>query len=255
MGGWLGPAAAAGLGFGTTGAISGAFTGAIAGFTSNVSEGLLNMAISGTKFSFTNCLMQTAFSAAIGGIMGGIDAALKKQSFWHGYGKQTVAVDTGHPVVGQNAAENCVGASCEALTNGKVTQDQVRSDYNKRVGRITDPNTEGMDVFYCYQHTASKVGRHVAPGISKNPQYIFDNMLRGDDFGITYTVSGVNNTGDTVSGLHNVLMKKASQTTWFKPNGTMIIRKPKLWVMDPAHGGSIHRIYKNQLENVIRVFK
>ena len=176
------------------------------------------------------------------------------RTFWHGYGKQTVAVDTGHPVVGQNAAKNCVGGSCEAMTNGKVKQDQVRSDYNKHVGRITDPDTEGMVDIVCYKHTASKVGRQAEWGMRKNPQYIFDGMMAGDDYGITYWVSGVNSTGDAVSGWHNVLMKKASQTTWFKPNGTPILRKPKLWVMDPAHGGSIHRIYKNQLEHVIRVF-
>ncbi|MBO4841494.1 MAG: VCBS repeat-containing protein [Bacteroidaceae bacterium] len=87
LGGWLGPSAAVGLGFGATGAISGAFTGAITGFTSSVTEGLMNWAISGTKFSFTNCLMQTAFSAAIGGIMGGIDAVSKHTNFFTGRAK------------------------------------------------------------------------------------------------------------------------------------------------------------------------
>ena len=61
--------------------------------------------------------------------------------------------------------------------------------------------------------------------------------------------------GNHVTGYHNVLMQKASQTTWIKRDGTMILRKPKLWVMDPADGGSIRRISKSQLENVIRVFQ
>ena len=197
--------------------------------------------------------MQTAFSAVLGGIMGGLDAVHDGRSFWHGYEKNTVVVDKGHPVVESKGRNNCVGASLQSMTNGEVTQEQVRSDYNKRAGRITDPNTEGMHDLDCYQHTAEKVGRHAEKGTPNNPQYIFDGMKAGDDFGITYWVSGVDELGESVSGWHNVLMTRASQTTLFKPNGTMIMRKPKLWVMDPAHGGSIHRIYKKQLETVIRV--
>ncbi|MBO6126317.1 MAG: RHS repeat-associated core domain-containing protein [Bacteroidaceae bacterium] len=255
FGGWIGPSVASGLGFQVTSAISGAITGAVAGLVSSGTEGLLNAAYSGnfSSFSLTNCLMQTAFSAVLGGIMGGLDAVHDGRSFWHGYEKNTVVVDKGHPVVESKGRNNCVGASLQSMTNGEVTQEQVRSDYNKRAGRITDPNTEGMHDLDCYQHTAEKVGRHAEKGTPNNPQYIFDGMKAGDDFGITYWVSGVDELGESVSGWHNVLMTRASQTTLFKPNGTMIMRKPKLWVMDPAHGGSIHRIYKKQLETVIRV--
>ena len=86
LGGWVGPGAAASLGLGTTGALAGTVSGAIAGIISSTTEGLLNMAYSGdpSKFSLTNCLIQTALSAVTGGVVGGIQARMDGLPFWKG---------------------------------------------------------------------------------------------------------------------------------------------------------------------------
>ncbi len=244
----------------TSSFVSGAAIGGAAGISGGFITGFGNSLIDGNSFSKSlgqgglYGLIGGASGGFIGGITGGLHAVSKGRSFFYGWERQIDVIDKGHPIVGQNATENCVGASCESLTDGAVTQDQVRSDYNKWVGRITDPNKEGMPDLGRYKYAAKMVGRQAEYGTSHNPQYIFDQMALGDDFGISYRVSGVDAFGNHVSGNHNVLMQKASRTTWVKHNGTMVIRKPKLWVMDPAHGGSIRRIYKSQLETVIRVF-
>lgn len=139
------------------------------------------------------------------------------------------------------------------MSGGEVSHVDVRNAYDRRINRITDPATDGMDDFFCYNCTAKQVGRQAAKGIN-NPNLMFEQMTCGDDFGITYAVSGVDKLGDAVSGWHNVLVTKVSRTTWIKPDGTLIMRKPKFWVMDPAGNGSIRRIYSNQLERVVRVY-
>ena len=244
----------------TSSFVSGAAIGGAAGFSGGFICGFSNSLIDGNSFSQSlgqGCLEGLIGGAAgglSGGITGGLHAISEGRTFFNGWERECVVIDKGHPIVGQNAAQNCVGASCESLTDGAVTQDQVRSDYNKWIGRITDPNKEGMPDLGRYNYAAKMIGRQ-ASSKSYTPQYIFDQMARGDDFGITYKVAGVDNLGRDITGLHNVLIQKASQTTLIKHNGTMIVRQPKFWVMDPAHGGSIRRFYNNQLENVIRVYR
>jgi RHS repeat-associated protein len=86
LGGWIGPSAAVSLGLGATGAIAGSVAGAITGYISSTIGGTLNAAYSGdfSKFSLGSIFTQTAFSAAIGGIMGGIDAVSKNTNFFTG---------------------------------------------------------------------------------------------------------------------------------------------------------------------------
>lgn len=247
----------------TTSFLSGAAIAGSAAAIGGFVSGFGNSLVDGNSFSKSlgkGCLdglIGGVSSGLIGGLIGGLHAVNEGRTFINGWEKQVDVIDKGHPIVGQNAAENCVGASCESMTDGVVKQDQVRNDYNKWVGRITDPNKEAMPDLGRYKYTAKMVGRQAeyVESVNRNPQYIFDQMTLGDDFGITYGASGVDEFGNAVTGNHNVLMQKASQTTWIKHDGTMVIRKPKLWVMDPGHGGSIRRIYKSQLETVIRVFK
>ena len=235
FGGWAGPAFASVVGLETSSAISGAVSGAVSGLVSSTTEGLLNALYTHdwSNFSPTNCLMQTASSAVLGGIKGGLDAVHDGRSFWHGYEKgPTDVVETGHPTIGQNSIANCVGAVCEAFTDGAVSQDQIKNWYESAGGDVTEG---GIRDEWAYREAARKIGKHmeVVDKIAHKRQYIFDRMKAGDDIGITYNVS---------EGKHNVLMKRASQSTWIKPDGSMIYRKPKLWVMDPAGGGSIRRI-------------
>ncbi len=235
LGGWAGPAFASVVGLETSSAISGAVSGAVSGLVSSTTEGLLNALYTHdwSNFSFTNCLMQTASSTVLGGIIGGIEAVHDGRSFWHGYEKgPTDVVETGHPTIGQNSNANCVGAVCEAFTDGAVSQDQIKNWYESAGGDVTEG---GIRDEWAYRKAARKIGKHVevVDKIAHKRQYIFDRMKAGDDIGITYNVS---------EGKHNVLMKRASQSTWIKPDGSMIYRKPKLWVMDPAGGGSIRRI-------------
>ena len=259
LGGWLGPYAAAGFGFGTTGFISGAFTGAITGFTSSVTEGLLNWAISGTKFSFTNCLMQTAFSAAIGGIMGGIDAVCHKKSFWHGYEKgPTVYFETGHPDVKQSTGANCSCACGQSVTDGIITQDQLRQVNNIvreiKGKKALDPEIDGTEDLGTYKVAAKVIGKK-AKYVNYSSRKMFKRMMMGEDFGITYDVAGLNRAGEYSIGGHNVLMKRMLGPTWRKPNGSLVIRRPSnMWVMNPALGG-VHEITEDQLQSIIRVYK
>ncbi len=86
FGGWVGPSAAVSLGLGATGAISGVVSGAIAGYISSTTEGMLNMAYSGdpSKFSLGSIFTQTALSAFLGGVEGGMDAVRKNTNFFTG---------------------------------------------------------------------------------------------------------------------------------------------------------------------------
>ncbi len=240
FGGAVGPAFASGVGLGITGAISGAVSGAMAGFVSSATEGLLNVAYTGdfSKFSFTNCLIQTASSAVLGGIIGGIEAVHDGRSFWHGYESgPTTEYETLHPTLGQgdNHAD-CVEICCRSLTDDKVLKPgELRGRYNKAVGYETNPMTEGIPDQGAYEYSAAKIGKRVdvVEGVSHKRQYIFDRIKAGDDVGITYNVSG---------GKHNVLVKKVSQSTWVKGND-LIYCKPKVWVMDPAgQTGCVRRI-------------
>ena len=254
LGGWAGPAFASVVGLETSSAISGAVSGAVSGLVSSTTEGLLNALYTHdwSNFSFTNCLMQTASSAVLGGILGGLDAVHDGRSFWHGYKKGHVEISKGYEICGQKYRYDCVDTNCNVMVDGEI---DVRGNYERRHNCEADPKKVGINDLEAYQDAAATMQKHAEMGKSFDSQYILDRMLQGDDFGITHWVSGVDDLGNTVEGWHNVLMKKASQTAWFKPNGTMILRKPKLWVMDPAHGGSIHRIYENQLQKVIRVYK
>ena len=94
IGGCAGAAAATYLGVGTTGFISGVTIGAVNGFVSSTSQGVMNAAISGNpyQFSWEDCLIQTASSAVIGGVIGGIDAHCHNRDFWKGTNNSSYSV-------------------------------------------------------------------------------------------------------------------------------------------------------------------
>lgn len=216
------------------------------------------MAISETKFSFTNLFMQTAFSAVIGGIMGGIDAVCHKKSFWHGYEKgPTVCYETGHPDVKQSTGANCTCACGESLTDGFINQDQLRQVNNHfrdiKGLEALNPEIDGTPDLGTYKVAAKAIGKK-ADYVYYSPRKMFKRMMMGEDFGITYDVSGLNRAGEYVFGKHNVLMKRMLGPTWRKPNGSLIIRRPSnMWVMDPALGG-VREITKDKLQTIIRVY-
>lgn len=86
LGGWIGPSATVSLGLAATGGIPGVVSGAITGFISSTIEGTLNAAYSGdfSKFSLGSIFTQTAFSAFLGGVRGGMDAVRKNTNFFTG---------------------------------------------------------------------------------------------------------------------------------------------------------------------------
>lgn len=261
FGGWAGPAFASVVGLETSSAISGAVSGAVSGLVSSTTEGLLNALYTQdwSNFSFTNCLMQTASSAVLGGIIGGLDAVHDGRSFWHGYEKgPTVCYKTGHPDVKQSTGANCCCACGQSVTDGRISQDQLRqvnNDARKIKGLETvDPNKVGTPDLGTYKVAAAKIGKE-AEYVNYSPRKMFKRMMMGEDFGITYDVAGLNRAGEYSVGDHNVLMKGMLGPTWRKPNGSLIIRKPtNMWVMDPALGG-VREITKSQLQSIIRVYK
>ena len=261
LGGWAGPAFASVVGLETSSAISGAVSGAVSGLVSSTTEGLLNALYTQdwSNFSFTNCLMQTASSAVLGGILGGLYAVHDGRSFWHGYEKgPTVCYKTGHPDVKQSTGANCCCACGQSVTDGIATQEylrQVNNDAREIKGlEAVDPNKVGTPDLGTYKVAAATIGKE-AEYVNYSPRKMFKRMMMGEDFGITYDVAGLNRAGEYSVGDHNVLMKGMLGPTWRKPNGSLIIRKPtNMWVMDPALGG-VREITKSQLQSIIRVYK
>ncbi len=243
-----------------SGAAIGGGAGLVSGFTTGFGNGLIEGNGFGNAFgagSFEG-LLGGVSGGVIGGILGGVDALSEKRTFFNGWKKELVIIDNECSIVGQNTPENCVGASCQSMTGGKVSQDMVRQNYDygrvKQGLPVSDSYVDGIPDLGGYKYAAKSIGRNAVVLDNIDTQFIFDNMRNGDYFGITYSVSGSDNAGNYVSGNHNVLIRKATQEVLIKHNGLRVVRIPKFWVMDPANGGNILRLPISSFERVIRVY-
>jgi hypothetical protein len=204
--------------------------------------------------------MQTASSAVLGGIKGGLDAVHDGRSFWHGYESgPLIGCQTDHPDVLQSTGANCSCAVGESVTDRAVTQGQLRAfnDYCREIKGLEPVNAEtvGTPDLGTIKTAAAQVGKK-AKYVNYSPRKMFKRMvLRHEDFAITYDVAGTTRAGNYATGSHQVLTKRMFGPTWIKPNGSLVIRRPSnMWVMDPAIGG-VREFSKSELQTIIRVYK
>ena len=225
----------------TSSFLSGAAVGGSAGFASGLVTGFGNALLDESSFTKAlgaggiDGLVGGISGGLIGGIFGGVSASIDGRRFWDGAKvyKLTLA-NQSFPIVGQNAKNNCVAACGESITNGKLTQDQIRAYFGD------DPRVVGINDKLAWRLYATELGlrtdgytinisNYTLDGISND---LIQSMQYGDRIGLTYIVSD-----DNQSGYHTVLLNKITKMTINKPNGSKL-SKILFQVMDPAGGGS-----------------
>lgn len=249
----------------TTSFLSGAAIAGSAAAIGGFVSGFGNSLVDGNSFSKSlgkgclDCLIGGVSSGLIGGLIGGISAYSEGRRFGDGARVWTrELVNQNNSIVGQNARYNCVGACGESATDGVVTQDEIRAFYGG------DPNEIGMNDSKAWGYIARRTGRQTRyyGGKSKlNNDEICKNiaswMQQGQKVGVTYYTSYTMESGETISGYHQVLMNKATLKVAVKPNGKFVY-KYSFQVMDPANGGHYRHfnnsnIFRNDTD-VIRMF-
>ncbi len=218
----------------TSSFISGAVIGGAAGFSSGFVGGLGNGLIGGQNFgqALGSGLKSGAISglsgAAISGITSGINAVRDDRRFWDGATVNDYRLrDHNIPYVPQNADYNCGPASTEAVTNGQLNQNDVRTALGG------DPNKKGIDDLDIMQHIQSKTGRNIISS-------------KGD---VAAMYNAMTNQGNVVLSLsgnpgHMVVANSVWERTVTKISGR-VIQRLFLEVMNPASGQYIRQSIGN----------
>ena len=231
------------------GAAIGAASGLGAGFVGGFGNGLVGGQNIGQAFGsgITNGLIGMAMGGVIGGLSGGIDAAIDGRRFWDGATVQkNILAQQNIPKVGQVGDNNCLPASAEAVDKsfgGNMTQEQIRDLVNFG----SDPNIVPLDDVGLWGAYANASGHTVAGEHFKliSLPTVLSKMQGGARVAINM------NMGQSVG--HSVIMQRIVQKTIIKLNGS-VIQKTFYYVMNPANGGSIHKIDATQITNSYNIF-
>ncbi len=235
----------------TSSFISGALIGGGAGFSGGMIIGVGNSFVNGDRlFTLLGNGLKYALTAGlsgatIGGLWSGFDAMIDGRSFWTGSTiEKEILVQQNIPVVGQAGEYNCVPACAESIDKsfgGNITQQDIRSWMGG------DPNQSPVDDLNTWTIYSQKTGHQYGgqkTKFHKSSQDILDNMVSGNRISINL------NTGNTG---HNVVMQRIIQKKITRINGN-VMKKLLYFVMDPARGGSIHRITERSIINAKNVF-
>ena len=229
------------------GAAIGAASGLGAGFVGGFGNGLVGGQNIGQAFGsgITNGLIGMAMGGVIGGVSGGIDAAIDGRRFWDGATVQkNILAQQNIPKVGQVGDNNCLPASAEAVDKsfgGNMTQQDIRNIFNG------DPNIVPLvdkDVWTVY---SAKYGHSFTMEYVKSTSLptVLSKMQEGVRVAINMEIGQ--------SAGHSVIMQSIVQKTITKLNGR-VIQKTLYYVMNPANGGSIHKIDATQITNSRNIF-
>ena len=235
----------------TSSFISGALIGGGAGFSGGMIIGVGNSFVNGDRlFTLLGNGLKYALTAGlsgatIGGLWSGFDAMIDGRSFWTGSTiEKEILVQQNIPVVGQAGEYNCVPACAESIDKsfgGNITQQDIRSWMGG------DPNQSPVDDLNTWTIYSQKTGHQYGgqdTNFPKSSQDILNNMVSGNRISINL------NTGNTG---HNVVMQRIIQKNITRINGN-VMKKLLYFVMDPARGGSIHRITERSIINAKNVF-
>ena len=229
------------------GAAIGAASGLGAGFVGGFGNGLVGGQNIGQAFGsgITNGLIGMAMGGVIGGVSGGIDAAIDGRRFGDGATVQkNILAQQNIPKVGQVGDNNCLPASAEAVDKsfgGNMTQQDIRNIFNG------DPNIVPLvdkDVWTVY---SAKYGHSFTMEYVKSTSLptVLSKMQEGVRVAINMEIGQ--------SAGHSVIMQSIVQKTITKLNGR-VIQKTLYYVMNPANGGSIHKIDATQITNSRNIF-
>ena len=228
----------------TSSFVAGAAIGGAAGFSSGFTTGFGNSLLGGDNFG--KALGQGGLfglygglsGAAAGGLFSGINAMRDGRRFWDGATVNDFRLrDHNIPFVPQNAEYNCGPASAEAVTNGQLNQNGVRSVLGG------DPNKKGIADIRVIQEI-QKTGRGVVP----TAQY----------GGVDAIYNAMTNQGNVVLSLkgnpgHMVVGNAVWQRTATKISGR-VVQRLFLEVMDPARGQYIRQSIGNNQRFFIILF-
>jgi len=231
------------------GAAIGAASGLGAGFVGGFGNGLVGGQNIGQAFGsgITNGLIGMAMGGVIGGVSGGIDAAIDGRRFWDGATVQkNILAQQNIPKVGQVGDNNCLPASAEAVDKsfgGNMTQQDIR----KLPTLGGDPYTVPLEDVKVWNAYTSASGHSYLYEYNKanSLSRVLSIMQGGGRVAINM------NIGENVG--HSVIMQSIVQKTITKLNGS-VIQKTFYYVMNPANGGSIHKIDATQITNSYNIF-
>ena len=231
------------------GAAIGAASGLGAGFVGGFGNGLVGGQNIGQAFGsgITNGLIGMAMGGVIGGVSGGIDAAIDGRRFWDGATVQkNILAQQNIPKVGQVGDNNCLPASAEAVDKsfgGNMTQQDIR----KLPTLGGDPYTVPLEDVRVWNAYTSASGHSYLYEYNKanSLSRVLSIMQGGGRVAINM------NIGENVG--HSVIMQSIVQKTITKLNGS-VIQKIFYYVMNPANGGSIHKIDATQITNSYNIF-
>lgn len=214
----------------TSSFFSGAAIGGAAGFAGGFVTGLGNRLLDGNSFGealgggLKEGIIGGITGGLIGGVASGIDAALKGRRFFDGATvQQRVVVDRQLPYVHQDGEYNCGPACGESLTNGQVTQQQLRAALGGNA------NANGVGDVNLWQNVAQRTGKHMLHGAVQGPFDLQGTLVRmqaGQDVALTLRTAPVG---------HSVLINRIAEKVITKVSGKAIT-KLLLYVMDPAVG-------------------
>ena len=231
------------------GAAIGAASGLGAGFVGGFGNGLVGGQNIGQAFGsgITNGLIGMAMGGVIGGLSGGIDAAIDGRRFWDGATVQkNILAQQNIPKVGQVGDNNCLPASAEAVDKsfgGNMTQQDIR----KLPTLGGDPYTVPLvDVRVWNAYTSASGHSYLYEYNKANSLSRVLSIMQGGG-----RVAINMNIGENVG--HSVIMQSIVQKTIIKLNGS-VIQKTFYYVMNPANGGSIHKIDATQITNSYNIF-
>ena len=231
------------------GAAIGAASGLGAGFVGGFGNGLVGGKNIGQAFGsgITNGLIGMGMGGVIGGLSGGIDAVIDGRRFWDGATVQkNILAQQNIPKVGQVGDNNCLPASAEAVDKsfgGNMTQEQIRDLVNFG----SNPNTVPLEDVGLWDAYTNASGHSYLYEYNKanSLSRVLSIMQGGGRVAINM------NIGENVG--HSVIMQSIVQKTITKLNGS-VIQKTFYYVMNPANGGSIHKIDATQITNSYNIF-
>ena len=231
------------------GAAIGAASGLGAGFVGGFGNGLVGGQNIGQAFGsgITNGLIGMGMGGVIGGLSGGIDAVIDGRRFWDGATVQkNILAQQNIPKVGQVGDNNCLPASAEAVDKsfgGNMTQEQIRDLVNFG----SNPNTVPLEDVGLWDAYTNASGHSYLYEYNKanSLSRVLSIMQGGGRVAINM------NIGENVG--HSVIMQSIVQKTITKLNGS-VIQKTFYYVMNPANGGSIHKIDATQITNSYNIF-
>lgn len=187
LGGAAGSCFASSLGLGTTGFIAGATTGAVSGFVSNTSQNMFNAAITGIPYQFDwkESLLQIGISAAVGGVIGGIDAHCHNRDFMTGTRNKSYSVSEITPTKITGYDEN---GKLSPHKIGEIGELQAMEDLSASGEKI--------------------VGRHFAYRVDGVKGYGFTDVVAIDKKGMIHIVEVKNGNNPKPTNFQKEAIKK-----------------------------------------------